>query len=274
VSANLWSALAALRTDLAYAARGYARYAAYPAAAIAGVFVNSVFGFLRAYVLLAVYAQRESVGGYDAAAAVTYTWLTQAMIMTVFIWGWRELAFRIRTGDISTDLIRPVDPMRAGLAFDLGRAVYHSIFRGIPPFLIGALFFQLILPASALVWVTFLASVILAVVVSFAVRWLYNASAFWLMDDRGVMIIVATAMALFSGMMVPVGFFPDWLAAIAYATPFPSMIQIPVDIFVGRLAGSDALAALGSQLAWAVGMTLAARATFAVGLRRLVVQGG
>ncbi|MEK7860191.1 MAG: ABC-2 family transporter protein [Chloroflexota bacterium] len=266
--------LRSLRLDLEYAKRGYRRWEVYPAATFAGVFVNTVFGFLRAYVLLALYAHREVVGGYDAAAAVTYTWLTQALIMTVFIWGWRELALRIRTGDIATDLVRPVHPLRAGLAFDLGRALYHLLFRGVPPFLVGAAVFPLILPASPLVWLAFLASVALAVTVSFAIRWLYNASAFWLMDDRGVMIIAGTAISLFSGFLIPVTFFPDWLAAIAYLTPFPSIVQIPVDIFVGRAAGPDLLLALATQVAWAAMLLLVARGVFTLGVRRLVVQGG
>lgn len=265
---------ASLRLDLEHAKRGYRRYEVYPAATIAGVFVNTIFGFLRAYVLLAMYAQRTVVGGYDATAAITYTWLTQALIMTVFIWGWRELAFRIRTGDIATDLVRPVHPLRAGLAFDLGRAAYHALFRGIPPFLVGALVFPLVLPGSPLVWLAFLGSVALAVTISFAIRWLYNASAFWLLDDRGVMIIAGTATSLFSGFIIPVTFFPDWLATIAYLTPFPSVIQIPVDIFVGRVAGPDVIAALAVQAGWAAALLLAARGVFALGVRRLVVQGG
>jgi len=36
--------------------RGYARYAAYPAATVAGIFTNSIFGFMKGYVLLAVLA--------------------------------------------------------------------------------------------------------------------------------------------------------------------------------------------------------------------------
>jgi ABC-2 type transport system permease protein len=266
--------LASLRLDLEYARRGFRRYEVYPAATIAGVFVNTVFGFLRAYVLLALFAQRDVVGGYDAAAAVTYAWLTQALIMTVFIWGWRELSFRIRTGDIATDLVRPVDPLRAGLAFDLGRAAYHAIFRGIPPFLIGAALFSLTLPATTMAWVAFLVSVGLAVTVSFAIRWLYNAAAFWLLDDRGVTIITGTAISLFSGFMIPVTFFPDWLAAVAYVTPFPSVIQIPVDIFVGRMTGWELALGLATQLGWAVGLLLLARWAFGLGVRRLVVQGG
>ncbi len=266
--------LSSLRLDLEMAQRGYRRYAAYPAATLAGVFTNIVFGFLRVYVLLALFAQRDVIGGYDASAAVTYAWLTQALIMVVFVWGWQDLALRIRTGDIATDLTRPVHPLRAGLAFDFGRAVYHGVFRGVPPFLAGALFFPLTLPGSAAVWLAFAASLALAVVVSFAFRWLTNATAFWLLDYRGVMIMSATAVTLLSGFLLPIALFPDWLAAIARATPFPAMVQIPVDIFVGRITGLDLVGAVGAQLAWALALLAFARGAFALGVRRLVVQGG
>src|SRR5436190_14443409 len=117
-----------LRLDWEIAKRGYRRYAAYPAATWAGLFTNVVFGFLRAYVLLAVYRHRTNVGGYDAADAVTYVWLGQGLIATIFMWGWMDFALRIRSGDIATDLARPVHPVRFGLAFDLGRSLYHALF--------------------------------------------------------------------------------------------------------------------------------------------------
>ena len=53
--------------------------------------------------------------------------------MTVYVFGWTELALRIRDGSIATDLSRPLDPQRYWLAFDLGRAPYHLIFRGVLP---------------------------------------------------------------------------------------------------------------------------------------------
>lgn len=263
-----------LRLDWEIARRGYARYAAYPAATIAGLFTNTVFGFMRAYVLLALFQYRELIGGYDTTATLTYTWLTQAMIMTVFIWGWTDLALRIRSGDIATDLVRPVHPLRAALAFDIGRAVYHALFRGIPPLLIGAAAFQLTSPADPLVWIAFVASMGLAVATSFAFRVLYNLPALWLLDHRGPMVLGALVASLFSGFFIPVSFFPDWLASVARATPFPSMLQIPVDIFVGVTSGSEILLALASQLAWAVALLFLAHYLFSLGLRRLVVQGG
>jgi ABC-2 type transport system permease protein len=257
-----------------FARRGYQRYAAYPAATWAGLFTNVLYGFMQAYILLALYRHRDLVGGYDASDTVTYVWLTQAMLATVQILGSSELALRISSGDIATDLSRPVHPFAAGLAFDLGRALYQVLYRGIAPFLVGALVFDLSIPSSPVVWLAFLTSATLAVCVSFAFRYLYNCSAFWLLDYRGAQRIAVAVAAFFSGFYIPVAFFPSALRTFANATPFPAMLQRTVDIFVGKAEGTEILTALAVQLGWAAALTAIAYATFAAGTRRLVVQGG
>lgn len=255
------------------ARRGYRRYAAYPAATWAGVFTNTVFGFMQAYILLALYRHRDQIGGYDASDTVTYVWLTQGMLAVVQVFGWTDLALRIRSGDIATDLGRPVHPLAAGLAFDLGRALYHALYRGVPPFVVGALVFDVSFP-EAIVWPAFLASVALAVCISFAFRFLYNSAAFWLLDHRGPALLGVTATLFFSGFIIPVAFFPGPLRAVANATPFPSMLQRTVDIFVGKASGLDILVSLAVQIGWAAALLGIAYAVFAAGTRRLVVQGG
>ena len=259
---------------LGIARGGYQRYAAYPAATWAGVFTNTVFGFLRGSVLLALYTHRGEVGGYDASAAHTYNWLIQALIAAVAIWGWRELAERIRSGDIVIDLARPIDPQLAGLAADLGRAAYQILFRGLPPLIVGAVVFDLTAPAGPLEAAAFLVSVALAVCVSYGFRFLVNLTAFWLVDARGVIALSGVAATLFSGFVVPVGFFPSWLVAVARATPFPAMAQTPIDVFVGRISGAGVLTALAAQAGWLAALLGAGRMAFAAGARRLAVQGG
>src|SRR5438270_7566622 len=101
-----------VRLDWEIAKRGWRRYAAYPWATAAGMFTNTVFGFLQAYILLAVYHHRVDVGGYDVTDTVTYVWLAQAMVMTTYMFSWYELALRVRDGSIATDLARPLDPQR------------------------------------------------------------------------------------------------------------------------------------------------------------------
>jgi ABC-2 type transport system permease protein len=264
----------AVRLYWELARRGYRRQAAYPSATVAGVLTNTAFGFMQAYILLALYQHRDQIGGYDATDTVTYVWLAQAMLATVYVFGWAELALRIRTGDIATDLARPVHPLRAGLASDVGRALYHAVFRGLPPFAVGALVFDLTAPSNPLVWVAFVASVFLAVCVSYAFRAIYNLASFWLLDHRGTTLIAVTISLFFSGFIVPVAFFPGPLETFARATPFPSMVQIPVDVFVGKAVGGEILFGLGLQALWAVALFGIAHAVFAAGTRKLVVQGG
>jgi ABC-2 type transport system permease protein len=263
----------AVRLDWEIAKRGWRRYAAYPWATTAGVFTNTIFGFLQAYILLAIYRHRTNVGGFDSADAVTYVWLAQSMIMTVYIFGWFELALRIRDGSIATDLARPLDPQRYWLAFDLGRAPYHLIFRGILPFVFGALVFELRYP-SPLDALAFLVSVTLAVVVSFGIRFLYNASAFWLVDYRGAGTLTVAVTIFFSGMAVPLRFFPHWLRELSYALPFGSIIQTPVDLWLGKRHGMELVGVMTLQLFWALVLLGIGRLVLARGTRKLVVQGG
>jgi len=262
-----------VRLDWEIAKRGWRRYAAYPWATAAGIFTNTIFGFLQAYILLAVFRHRSHVGGYDAADTVTYVWLAQALIMTVYIFGWQELALRIRDGSIATDLSRPLDPQRYWLAFDLGRAPYHLLFRGVLPFLVGAVVFRLHYP-SPLDALAFVASLTFAVVVSLGFRFLYNAAAFWLLDIRGVTTVAITINLFLSGMVMPLGFFPDWLRSFAHALPFAAILQTPVDIWLGKHDGANLAGALALQLLWAVILLGLGRLALRGGSRRLVVQGG
>jgi ABC-2 type transport system permease protein len=256
------------------ARRGYRRYAAYPGATFAGIFTNIVFGFLIAYILLAVFHERGEIGSYDAGDAVTYTWLAQGLLMTVYIWGWYEVALRVQSGDVATDLQRPLDFQRYWLAQDLGRAAYHALFRGVPPFVVGALVFDLSLPRDPVIWLAFPLSVALAVVVSFAFRFLFNLGAFWLVDYRGVAIIAMVISTFFSGQLVPIVLFPDWLAHLAWALPFASMVQAPIEVFLGHAQGAKLAGLLALQTFWAGALLLVGRAAFASGTRKLVVQGG
>lgn len=264
----------ALRLDWEVARRGYRRYAAYPAATFAGIWTNTIFGFIQAYILLALYEHRDDVGGYDPSDAVTYAWFAQATLMSVYVFSWVEVALRIRSGDIATDLARPLDPLRYWLAFDLGRAVYHLVFRGIVPFVVGMLAFDVRLPESPATWLWLVPSLVLAVVVSFAFRFLYNLASFWLVDYRGVTLVATTIALLFSGFILPLSFFPDRLEAVARVLPFAAMVQIPVDVFLEKTTGAEAAGLVLLQAAWAFVLLGLARLVLGTAIRRVVVQGG
>lgn len=264
-----------MRLWLTLVGLGFRRWSTYRLAAFAGAFTNSVFGLIRAGIIAAtVAAAGGTLAGYDVLTGVTYVWLGQALIGPVLFLSWTELAQRIRTGDVAVDLARPVDPMLAYLAADLGRAAFVFLPRGLPPLLVGAAVTGLALPHDPAAYVAGLLSVAFAVIVSFACRWLVNLAAFWLLDLRGPMTLYMLIGNIFSGLAVPVQWFPGWLHTLAVATPFPSMLQTPIDVLSGRATGWDAVGLLAAQAAWALGLLTAGRIVFAAGTHKLVIQGG
>lgn len=256
------------------ARRGFRRYATYRGATVGGVFTNTVFGFMRAYVFIALFEAAGRVGGFDLKDALTFTFVTQGMLMTIYLWGWWDIALTIRSGDIVTDLYRPIDYQFYWLFQDLGRAAYHFVFRGIPPFVVGLVAFDLEVPATPLLWGAFLVSLILAVCVSFGLRFMINLSAFWLLDYRGVGNILAAAWTFLAGFLVPVAFFPAAWREVIYLLPFASTLQVPVDIFLGNARGAELAGALALQLAWGAVILTVGRSLLGAAMRRLVTQGG
>ena len=180
----------------------------------------------------------------------------------------------MRSGDVATDLRRPVDLQRSLLAYDVGRAAHQTLYRAVPPFLVGALAFDVEVPAEALRWAAFVLSVCLAVLVSFALRFLVNLTSFWLLDYRGPMMLAQVVSHLLSGLIVPLAFFPGPFAAAVRTLPFASMLQAPIDVFVGAVDGAAVAGTLALQALWAAGLLAAGRAVLAVGTRKLVIQGG
>lgn len=261
----------------AVAQRSFRRYSTYRAATLAGIFTNSVFGIIICFTYIAVWKQNPDAGGYDVKDAVTYAWLGQAMIMTVAVWSGGatdDLAARIKTGDVAIDLYRPVSLLGWYLASDLGRALYHLLSRGLAPTVVGAILFDLRYPASILGWAQFSVSVVLAVTVSFGIRMLVSASAFWLLDDSGVKQLAAVLAMFFSGLTVPLVLFPGWTGDLAAVLPWASYLQVPADIWLGKHAGADAWTALAFQAAWTVVLLCFCRLVLGLANRKVVVQGG
>ena len=254
---------------------GFRRHSAYRAAAVAGALTNTVFGAIKASITLGALASAGGhIAGYDSRSAMTYVWLTQALIAPVNLFYWNEIGERVRSGDIAIDLARPVNTQIAYLFTDLGRAAFEILPRGLPPLLIGAVTTGIHIPNNPVVWGVGLLSILLGICVSYACRFLINLTSFWLLETRGVQTLYLVASNIFCGLLIPVHWFPPSLQTLAHATPFPSILQTPVDVLSGRYTGGAVAAALLTQTLWFIGMMFAGHVLMRRGRRVLVVQGG
>lgn len=254
--------------------RAVQRQLTYRAATLAGLVTNLFFGFMRIAILLALVDSGVTVDGYSDGRLITYAALTQGVITMLAIFGWFDLMTAVYTGDIGTDLLKPARLFSVWMAQDLGRAIVHFWLRGVLLIVLYALYYRLVLPETAVQWLFFTLSLSLSWVISFAWRFLINLAAFWTPNAKGVIRFGFIFSWFFSGFMMPLALFPEWVQQIAYFTPFPYFVDVPVELFLGVLSGADLLQALLLQVLWAVGLIGLCQLVLQRAVRRLVILGG
>jgi ABC-2 type transport system permease protein len=252
----------------------FQRQLAYRTAHLAGLITNFFFGLLRAAVLVALYGAREEVAGYTVMMAITFTGLSQAMIGHLSLFSWSDVMRSIYSGEIASDLLKPMGYFKYWLAQDAGRAAAAFLLRSIPIMIAYAIFFDITYPRRIESWIVLGVAILLSWLVSFSWRFLINLAAFWTPNAVGIARLFFGFSWILSGFFMPLNYFPDWFVQLAYATPFPSMVFTVIQVYLENLSGIELIQGLMGQVLWLLILLILIQIVFKAGVRQLVVQGG
>ncbi len=252
----------------------FRRQLIYRWANLAGLLTNIFFGAVFSYVIIALFHARPIAAGYNVQNALRYTWLEQGLIMVVLPFGWYDLMLTIRTGAVVSDLSKPCDFYWYWFSRELGRSIYYLLLRGLPIYLAGMLLFGIGAPTDWRQWLVFAFSTTLSTFAGIAYRYLFNLTAFWVVEARAVYTFGLTIAQFLTGSYVPLPFFPAWLLAIITWLPFNTFMNIPTQMLVGNITTTTLLFDLFLQISWVILLTLSMRALTTIAARRVIVQGG
>lgn len=79
---------------------------------------------------------------------------------------------------------------------------------------------------------------------------------------------------VFSGMIVPLPLFPDFLQPFLENQPFRGLVDVPFRLYTGNIPATELVPELMHQLVWSAAIVLAGRWLLARSMQRVVVQGG
>lgn len=214
-----------------------------------------------------------SVAGIDAGQFAAYyiVWTLVRNMNIVFTplgWEWR-----IREGQLSSQLLRPVHPIHWDLGYFAGWKVVVIVL-WLPIALVLSLLFSPTAHLTPLGVATFL----VAIWGAYLIRSLNQSSlgmvTFWTTRVGPVFDIYFTAELLLSGRLVPLQVMPGWVQTLAAVLPFQWTFGFPIEALVGDLSPGQLIGGLGMQLLWIAIGTLVLRRAFAVAVRRYSAVGG
>lgn len=180
---------------------------------------------------------------------------------------------RVRNGQISADLIRPVNFIGYMFSRTIGRSFFNLIFQFLPVLVIGIVFLDINFPSIPNL-LFFGISAINAMIILFLITFCLGLLAFWYMYIWQVDMLLGTAFELFSGGWIPLWFFPSVLFTISSFLPFRLVYFIPISIFLGRLEVQDCWFMILQQVIWIIIFYGITRIIWNAAIKKLVFQGG
>ncbi len=175
------------------------------------------------------------VGTYTPADFAAYYIVLMIVNQFTFTWIMHEYDYRIRHGELSNLLLKPIHPIHSDIADNIAYKILMSL---------------IIFPAAGLVHVLFSANLIfhihaffaflLALFIAFFVRffieWTLALIAFWTTRNEAINQMYFTLGLFLSGRIAPIDLLPDWVRLIADVLPFRWAVAFPVELMLNRLS--------------------------------------
>jgi ABC-2 type transport system permease protein len=211
---------------------------------------------------------RESggdVSGITAGEFAAYyiVWTLVRNMNVVFgapFWEWR-----IREGQLSGQLLRPIHPLHYDVGWFAGsKAVVVLLWLPIAAGL--TLAFEPDLHPSALEVGVFFVAIWGAYLIRTMFMSLVGMLCFWTTRGAAVFDLFMTSELLLSGRLVPLPLMPDWVETLAAFLPFQWAFYFPIDSLVGDRSTVSLLGGLAIQALW----VLIGLALFSLAWRRAI----
>ncbi len=222
----------------------------------------------------AIYSGADGLGGMNMTQMTTYVavaWMARAFYFNNLD---REIANEIRDGSVAIQFIRPYPYLAVKMMQGLGEGLFRLLLFSTPGMLLVWLLFPIRFPNDPQVWAAFFLMLLFSFVINSQINILTGLCAFFMENSDGMMRFKRVMVDLFSGLIIPVSFFPGWAETVLRLLPFQAITYLPSAVFSGKDGGIGIANVLGVQVLWLVLLFIPILLMWRLARTRLFVQGG
>lgn len=239
-----------------------------------GILIYSIN--IGAYYFLwsAIYGAKEHIQGLSVVQMTTYVaiaWMARAFYFNNID---REMALEIMEGKVAVELIRPYSYLGMKTMQALGEGIFRLLLFSVPGLVIVSLIFPVKFTWDPGVWGLFGVATLLSFFINTELNILTGITTFFLFNNSGLIRAKRVVIDLFSGLLLPISFFPIWAQHIMKYLPFQGISYIPSMIFTNGFSHHQAILAIWQQCIWVVVLLLPIYLLWFLAKKQLVIQGG
>lgn len=220
------------RTLRAVAIVTYKEWAAYRTHSLVSLFVGPVFFLAQVFIWQALYSGRGTIKGMTLDDMIMYfAFVTLVGYLTMDFADW-NLQMLIQTGKFTTFVLRPIHHRFFALSQKVGHRVLGFLYEFVPVFLI----IRFVLGVKPALPYPFwaLLSVMLGFLMTFYINYCIGITGFWLTRTGSARAVFQLISSVFSGVYLPLSFFPVALQKVLLFLPFQFTTYLPISVCIGK----------------------------------------
>ncbi|MFB3921679.1 MAG: ABC transporter permease [Terriglobia bacterium] len=258
----------------AFVRMGFVNTLAYRLRYYTGIVTYFIYVSVYYFIWKAIYADSASIEGFDFGHMLTYIsvgWIIRSFYFNNID---QDMAYAVAEGKLAMDLIKPVNQQFMSIAIALGESVFRLALLTAPTAAVLLLVYPIRRPASAIHFAGFFASVVLSFFIVAAINFCVGTFAVRLKSILGLLRAKYFLLELFSGLLIPISFFPKAFQDLFSVLPFQYISYIPVLMYLGKISGWGIIRALALQLFWIFVLLAMGDALWRWSSRKITIQGG
>jgi ABC-2 type transport system permease protein len=239
-----------------------------------GILIYSINIGAYYFLWTAIYGGKEEIQGLNVSQMVTYiavAWMARAFYFNNID---REIAQEIKDGKVAVEMVRPYNYLGMKTMQGLGEGIFRLTCFSLPGMVIVSFIFPLQFSSDIAVWGYFAVSIFFSFIINSQINLLTGIMTFFFFNNEGLIRAKRVVIDLFSGLILPISFYPGWAQEIMAFLPFQAISYIPSMIFTEGFTGDAIIEAILFQLLWAIILIVPIQLLWMLAKKHLVVQGG
>jgi viologen exporter family transport system permease protein len=253
---------------------GFVNTLAYRLRYYTGIVTYFIYVSVYYFIWKAIYAHSSHIEGFDFSQILTYIamgWVIRSFYFNNID---QDMAEHVLDGRLAMDLIKPINTQFMYIAHALGESVFRLALLTFPTAVILLLVYPVRRPASLAHFAAFFVSSMLSFFIVAGINFAVGTLAIRLKSILGLLRAKYFLLELFSGLLLPISFFPSVFQKVLAAMPFQYISYVPVLLYLGKISGARILEELGMQLFWVAALLALGHGMWRWSSRKITIQGG
>lgn len=188
-----------------------------------------------------IFSEQNAVFNYTGGQMATYIFLAAFLQSLILATALNGLANRIYSGQMSFDLIKPVNIFAVLGTEDIADKLRNVGFLIVETLILWQIFKpDLTIPDPSILLI-FMFWIVGGIILNFLITLLFGAFGFWSPDIWGPRFLFFIFVEFSAGKLFPLDILPDIIQKIILATPFPYFAFLQSQLFLEKLSTNEVL---------------------------------